>query len=94
MKDKMKNYYAVFKLLISFIISGSLIFAGTSLVHYFDPTFSISMFDLLAQVNLTAWLLLGLMAGLIFAGLSMLPVFSPNGEPKDAKTDDTDQLSD
>ncbi len=80
-----KYYYAAIKLLISFIISGSMIFAGTSLVHYFDPTFTISLFDLLAQVNLTAWLLLGLMAGIIFAGLSMLPVFSSPGRPKGTK---------
>jgi hypothetical protein len=80
-----KYYYAAIKLLISFIISGSLIFAGTSLVRYFDPTFTISLFDLLAQVNLTAWLLLGLMAGIIFAGLSMLPVFSSPGRAKGTK---------
>lgn len=64
------------KLLISFIISGSLIFAGTSLIRYFDPTFSISLLDLLGQPYPTAWLLLALLAGLIHAGLSLLPVFS------------------
>lgn len=91
----MKNYYyAVIKLLISFIISGSLIFAGTSLVRYFDPTFSISLFDLLAQVNLTAWLLLALLAGIIFAGLSILPVFSPAGKRKDTKSSNASQQSD
>jgi len=87
-------YYAAIKLLISFIVSGSLIFAGTSLIRYFDPTFSISLFDLLAQVNLTAWLLLGLLAGIIFAALSMLPVFSPAGARDEAKSDSDSKLSD
>lgn len=89
-----KHYYAAIKLLISFIISGSLIFAGTSLLRYYDPTFSVGLFDLLAQVNLTAWLLLGLMAGIIFGGLSILPVFLPVNKPEDAKTGAGDQLSD
>ena len=92
---KMKNcYYAAVKLLISFIISGSMIFAGTSLLRYFDPTFSIGLFDLLAQTNLTAWLLLGLLAGIIFAALSVLPVFSPAGKSQDIKAGDDSQLSD
>lgn len=86
-KDKMKKYYyAAIKLLVSLIISGSSIFAGTSLIRYFDPTFSISLFDLLAQANLTAWLLLWLLAGMIFACLSILPVFSSSGKPKDIKS--------
>lgn len=89
-----KHYYAAIKLLISFIISGSLIFAGISLLRYYDPTFSVGLFDLLAQVNLTAWLLLGLMAGIIFGGLSMLPVFLPAKKPEDAKTGAGDELSD
>jgi hypothetical protein len=81
-----KYYYTAIKLLISLISSGSLIFAGTSLIRYFDPTFSVSLFDLLARVNLTAWLLLALLTGIIFAGLSMLPVFAPAGKPKDTKS--------
>lgn len=89
-----KHSHATIKLLISFIISGSLIFAGTSLLRYIDPTFSIGLFDLLAQVNLTAWLLLALMTGMIFGGLSLLPVFSPLKAPADAETGVTDQLSD
>lgn len=89
-----KLYYGASMLLISFLISGGLIYTGTWLVHYFDPTFSISLFDLLAQVNLTAWLLVALLAGLIFAGLSMLPLFSPAKQPEGANTGDGDQLSD
>ena len=89
-----KFYYGAVTLLISFLISGSVIFTGTWLVQYFDPTFSISLFDLLAQVNLTAWLLLALLAGIIFGGLSMLPIFSPARKPKDRNTGDNDQLSD
>ena len=91
----MKKFcYGAVTLLISFLISGSIIFTGTWLVHFFDPTFSISLFDLLEQVNLTAWLLLALLAGIIFGGLSMLPIFSPARKLKDAKTGDNDQLSD
>lgn len=83
----MKNYYyAAIKLLISFIISWSLIFAGTSLLRYLDPTFSIGLLDLLAQVNLTAWLLLALLAGIVFAGLSTLPAFSPADREKEPKS--------
>ena len=89
-----KFFYGAVTLLISFLISGSVIFTGTWLVHYFDPTFSISLFDLLAQVNLTAWLLLALLAGIIFSGLSMLPIFSPARKPKNPNTGDNDQLSD
>lgn len=91
----MKRYfYATIKLLISFIVSGSLIFAGTSLIRYFDPTFSIGLFDLLAQMNPTAWLLLGLLTGMIFVGLSMLQAYSSSGKPKDAKSREDSQLSD
>lgn len=73
----MKKYLYLFvKLLISFIISWSCIFAGTSLIRYLDPTFTVGLSDLLGQANPTAWLLLALLAGLIFAGLSTLPVFS------------------
>ena len=83
----MKNhYYAAIKLLVSFIISWSIIFAGTSLLRYFDPEFSVSLFDLLAQANLTAWLLLALLAGIIFGGLSILPVFSASDEGKGTKS--------
>ena len=89
-----KFYYGAVTLLISFLISGSVIFTDAGLVHYFDPTFSINLFDLLAQVNLTAWLLLALLAGTIFGGLSMLPIFSPARKLKDPKTGDNDQLSD
>ena len=91
----MRNYYyAAIKLFISFIISGSLIFAGMSLIGYFDPTFSISLLDLLAQVNLTAWLLLALMAGIIFGGMSILPIFSPSRKQTDKKTGRDDKQSD
>jgi hypothetical protein len=72
----MKNIqYPAIKLLLSFIISGSTIFAGTSLIRYFDPSFSVSLIDLLRQPYPTAWLLVALLAGLIYAGLSALPVF-------------------
>lgn len=87
-------YYAAIKLLISFIISGSLIFAGTSLVRYFDPTFSISLFDLLAQINFAAWLLLALLAGIIFGVLSYLPAFATAKAAQGKKTKGEDQLSD
>lgn len=94
-ENKMKIfYYGATMLMISFLISGSLIYTGTWLVHYLDPTFSISLLDLLVQVNLTAWLLVALLAGIIFAGLSMLPLFSPAKQSKGANTGDTDQLSD
>jgi len=86
-KEKMKNYYyAAIKLLISFIISWSLIFAGTSLLRYLDPTFSIGLLDLFARINLTAWLLLALIAGIVFGGLSALPVFSPAVREKEPKS--------
>jgi hypothetical protein len=91
----MKNiHYAAIKLLISFTISGSLILAGTSLLRYFDPTFSVGFLDLLAQVNLTAWLLLALLAGMIFAGLSALPVSSSERNPADDQTTGGRELSD
>jgi hypothetical protein len=76
----MKNIqYPAIKLLLSFILSGSIIFAGTSLIRYFDPTFSVSFIDLLQQTSPTAWLLLAVLAGLIYAGLSALPIFSKPG---------------
>lgn len=71
--------YPAIKLVLSFILSGSIIFAGTSLIRFFDPTFSVSFFDLLRQISSTAWLLLAVLAGLIYAGLSALPVFSRPG---------------
>lgn len=77
----MKNIqYPAIKLLLSFILSGSIIFAGTSLIRFFDPTFSVSFLDLLRQTSPTAWLLLAVLAGLIYAGLSALPVFSRPGD--------------
>ena len=94
-KDNMKSYhYDAIKLLISFIIAGSAIFAGTSLLRYFDPTFSIGLFDLLAQINLTAWLLLGLLAGIIYAALSRLPVFPQARKAEDLEAGGDRQLSD
>ena len=69
-------------------------FAGTSLIRYFDPTFSISLFDLLAQFNFTGWLLLALLAGIIFAVLSYLPAFATAKAARDIKTMGEDQLSD
>jgi len=77
MKDK---HFSAVKLLISFIISGSIIFAGTSLIRYLDPTFSVSLFDLLLQPYPTAWLLLAVLAGMIYAALSFLPGFSSAGK--------------
>ena len=95
MKNKTKNIlYASTKLLISFIISGSILFAGTSVVRYFDPTFSISLFDLLSQTNFTAWLLVALLAGIIFGVLSMLPGFSSARSPGGEKTNGNGPLSD
>jgi len=79
------------KLLISFILSGSILFAGTSLIRYFDPTFSISLFDLLSQVNYSAWLLLALLAGIIFGVLSLLPVFGVAERRDDRKSDGGNQ---
>jgi len=73
MKD---TQFSLVKLVISFIISGSIIFAGTSLIRYLDPTFSVGLFDLLRQPYPTAWLLLAVLAGMIYAALSFLPVFS------------------
>lgn len=91
----MKKYtYFAIKLLISFIIAGSTIFAGTSLLRFMDPTFSVGLFDLLSQLNPTAWLLLGLLAGLIFAGLSKLPAFSSGEESADASEHSNDEVSD
>lgn len=90
----MKNIqYPAIKLLISFILSGSIIFAGTSLIHYFDPTFTITFVDLLRQTYPTAWLLLALLAGLIYAGLSALPVFPP-GDQDQSTNDESGKLSD
>jgi hypothetical protein len=88
----MKKYlYFSIKLLISFIISWSCIFAGTSLIRFLDPTFTVGLSDLLGQGNPTAWLLLALLAGLIFAGLSTLPAFS---SACDESGRNTDELSD
>lgn len=72
-------HYSAIKLLISFIIAGSLMFAGTSLIRYFDPGFSVGFFDLLGEPSTTAWLLLAVIAGLTFAGLSALPAFPATG---------------
>lgn len=90
----MKNIqYPAIKLLLSFILSGSIIFAGTSLIRYFDPTFTISFIDLLQPPYPTAWLLLALLAGLIYAGLSALPVF-PARNPDRSVGDENGKLSD
>jgi hypothetical protein len=91
----MKNkFYTAIKLVISFIISGSVLFAGTSVIRYFDPTFSISLFDLLSQTNFTAWLLLALLAGIIFGVLSLLPVFTTAKPSGNKKTNGKHQQSD
>jgi len=82
------------KLLISFLISGGMLFGGTSLIQYVDPTFSISLFDLLSQVNYSAWLLLALLAGIVFGILLLLPVIVDPVTPGDKKTIGEDQLSD
>lgn len=90
----MKNIqYPAIKLLLSFILSGSIISAGTSLIRYFDPTFTISFIDLLQQPYPTAWLLLALLAGLIYAGLSALPVFPDRNHDQPAD-DESGKLSD
>jgi hypothetical protein len=91
MKSK---FYVAIKLLISFIISGSILFAGTSVIRYLDPTFSVGLFDLLSQTNFTAWLLLALLAGIIFGVLSLLPVFATAKAPGNKKTNGSNKQSD
>ena len=63
-------------MLISFIFSGSILFAGTSVIRYTDSTFTISLFYLLFKINFEAWLLWALLAGIIFNVISLLPVFA------------------
>ena len=88
------NVYTAIKLLISFTIFGGILVVGTSVVGYFDSSFSVSSFSLLSQMNFTALPLLALLAGIIFSLLSMPPRFFRTWAPKDEKTDGDDQLSD
>jgi hypothetical protein len=79
--------------LISFILSGNILFAGASVIRHFDPTFSIRLVELLFRANLTTWLLMALPAGIIFGVLSLLPASAAAEAPRAGKTNDEGQLS-
>lgn len=71
----MKKYINVtIRAVISFILSGSVLSGGVAIFSYADPGFSISLFSLLSQYSVPAWLLLCLSTAVVFVVLSRLPV--------------------
>lgn len=66
------------KIIISLMLSSSVLAGIIALVGFFDPSFSIGLFDMLRQGSFFTWLLLFLATAIIYAILSRLPV---GGEP-------------
>ncbi len=71
----MLNIITVFvKIIISLILSGSILAGIIALIGYFDPSFSVGLFDLLKQGSFITWLLLALTTVIVFVTLARLPV--------------------
>ncbi len=62
------------KIIVSLILSVSILAGIIALIGYFDPAFSIGLFDLLNQGSFITWLLLALTTMVTFAALARLPV--------------------
>lgn len=71
----MVNIITVFvKIIVSLILSVSILSGLIALIGFFDPSFSIGLFDLLSQGSFITWLLLALATVITFAALARLPV--------------------
>lgn len=88
------QYNIIIRFFLSLILSFSLIGGVISLITVIDPSFTISLIDLLGQINITAWLLLILCIGITFVLLAKIPVFAGQGkaEPgtKQAESEQSD----
>lgn len=69
------------KIIVSLILSASIIAGIIALIGYFDPSFSIGLFDLLRQGSFITWLLLALTTAATFAALTRLPVGRESSTP-------------
>lgn len=69
------------KIIVSLILPASIIAGIIALIGYFDPSFSIGLFDLLRQGSFITWLLLALTTAVTFAALARLPVGRESGAP-------------
>ncbi len=69
------------KIIVSLILSASILAGLIALIGYFDPSFSIGLFDLLKQGSFITWLLLALTTAVTFAVLARLPVGREPGTP-------------
>lgn len=69
------------KIIVSLILSASIIAGIIALIGYFDPSFSIGLFDLLKQGSFITWLLLALTTAATFAALTRLPVGRESSTP-------------
>ncbi len=69
------------KLIVSLILSVSIIAGLIALIGYFDPSFSIGLFDLLKQGSFITWLLLALTTAVTSAALARLPVGRESSAP-------------
>ena len=80
--------------MISLIFSSLILAGALAAFQFFDPTFSLGMFDMLALRSLPAWLLLGLTTAIGYALLSRLPALAGNGSGGGHKQDSNNQQSD
>ncbi len=69
------------KVIVSLILSGSILAGLIALIGYFDPSFSVGLFDLLGQGSFITWLLLALATAIVFSVLARLPVESEPSAP-------------
>lgn len=89
-----KLFSILLRVIISLIFSGLILAGALAAFQFFDPTFSLGMFDMLALRSLPAWLLLGLTTAIGYALLSRLPAQAGNGSGGGRKQEDDDQQSD